>query len=260
MNTVLDIPLDKVVSDGKWKAPPKLKASIKEMGFLLYPIIVRDLDDGTYKLAAGRRRLACYRALDKEEPNGKWQTIKAMVVDETITDAMIALTENCHSDNPLSDAYAIQQAIAGGIDDSVICAVAGMTATEYAKRKKLSLLAPEFLPMLEGQEISYTAAYRLVRLDHAGQRAAWKIAKGDKTNGKHVSAKLVEIAVAQQIGKSRVPLPTALPAALSGNGNGTHEIDGVMLAQAIREFAERKATGENLLRLIGAAEIMEVLV
>jgi ParB family chromosome partitioning protein len=86
------------------EALDELKTSIEEVGFL-QPIVVRELERGSFELVMGERRLRAAQALGRD-------TIPA-IVRETRDDAMLrdALLENIHRANlnPLEEAAAYQQ-------------------------------------------------------------------------------------------------------------------------------------------------------
>lgn len=58
-----------------------LRDSIKKNGCLITPIIVRAQSDGTYMTVEGNTRVVIYRDLRKNDPEGPWKTIPAVVHD-----------------------------------------------------------------------------------------------------------------------------------------------------------------------------------
>lgn len=56
-----------------------LRDSIKKNRGLISPIIVRQQDDGTFLTIEGNTRVAIFRELAKNDPEGPWQTIPAIV-------------------------------------------------------------------------------------------------------------------------------------------------------------------------------------
>lgn len=70
---------DEVTAQDKYR---QLKRAIQETGGVVQPIILKDQGDGNYLCVEGNTRVAIYLELAKEDPQGGWGKILAIVHDE----------------------------------------------------------------------------------------------------------------------------------------------------------------------------------
>lgn len=80
------IPLEKIKPPCRGVREPKvdtgiekLAASIKDIG-LIQPIIVCPLDDGSFELIVGQRRLVAYDYLNEKFPDDEYEEIHAYII------------------------------------------------------------------------------------------------------------------------------------------------------------------------------------
>ncbi len=106
--TPMYVPIEKLVTGvaqarqtgTKVEKDAKLVSQIRKAGGLLHPIIVKDLQDGTYEIIVGQRRVGAYHILKEED--SKFEKIRAYVVERGLSNdeiRVISFIENFGRDD-----------------------------------------------------------------------------------------------------------------------------------------------------------------
>lgn len=176
----LSIPLSRLrqssrnVRPGKLIGIPSLAASIARLG-LQQNLSVVDAGDGTYRVAAGRRRLAALRLLVKQRRlDPEREVICRLVPAEA--ERTTSLTENVQREpmHPVDEfrAFAALRSEGRSVED--IAADFGVTPTVVQRRLRLANVSPRLLADCKEGEITLEQLMALAVVeDHAAQEAAF---------------------------------------------------------------------------------------
>ncbi|GAB7049300.1 ParB/RepB/Spo0J family partition protein [Catenuloplanes indicus] len=235
------------------EALEELKISIQEVGFL-QPIVVRELEPGSYELVMGERRWRAAQAIGRE-------TIPA-IVRETKDDAMLrdALLENIHRANlnPLEEAAAYQQLLEefGATHDELARRI-GRSRPQISNTIRLLNLPPQVQRRVAAGVLSAGHARALLALEDAD--AQDEMAKRIVNEGISVrgTEELVQLALsdgpvakkaAQRRAKPHAPALTDLADRLSDRFDTRVKVDiGRSKGKITIEFA----TVDDLERIVG---------
>ncbi|MDR7323562.1 ParB family chromosome partitioning protein [Catenuloplanes niger] len=235
------------------EALEELKISIQEVGFL-QPIVVRELEPGSYELVMGERRWRAAQAIGRE-------TIPAIVRD-TKDDAMLrdALLENIHRANlnPLEEAAAYQQLLEefGATHDELARRI-GRSRPQISNTIRLLNLPPQVQRRVAAGVLSAGHARALLALEDAD--AQDEMAKRIVNEGISVrgTEELVQLALsdgpvakkaAQRRAKPHAPALTDLADRLSDRFDTRVKVDiGRSKGKITIEFA----TVDDLERIVG---------
>jgi ParB/RepB/Spo0J family partition protein len=139
--------------------------NVRQVG-LLNPISVIAQSNGTYKLAAGRRRLHAVREIGLTFVPA---TVYPVGTPQYVASAM-AISENVQRrPNPLTDLQAIEEMIRAGANEQSIASELHLPVGTIRARLRLQALAPDLRNALEAGTISPSVAERAARLDSARQ-------------------------------------------------------------------------------------------
>jgi len=244
------IPVDVIELDGEWAEWPELTASMAEVG-LLQPIVVcLDRESVSYHTGGGRKRVVSARKLG-------WKKIDALVFENEaemqLKLARIALAENLHGPNWLSDARAIET-----IDDpDQVRRLSGIDKGAAAARMNLLKLHPEFQQLLEQKTISLSTAKELAKLPQEMQHKAYTEAKRARGDDKSPSAAQVKMQVRRLMGElqPQIPVPVlAQPAQSRQSGKP----DPIVVAMLLRVYAKANGLSCDQVDILErAADIIE---
>jgi ParB family chromosome partitioning protein len=182
--TFISIPVGKIVSESNRKHGGMgnldiLAESIKTEG-LISPPTVADCGDGTYRIVAGRRRIAAVLQL-------KWNEVTARVIDEADTDRLesIGLSENVNRQemNPLDEAELFKKLLDKGTDIKDIAAYYDRSVSGIHHRVRLCGLHEEIKAMFREGRISLSGAALLASLPEGDQEKFSRKYGGDKKPG-----------------------------------------------------------------------------
>lgn len=154
------------LAHGKEAKPTKaFVASVARYG-VITPILVSRQPDGSYRVRAGRRRLAAAVA-------AKLPSVPAMVIDETedgSASAAYTIVENLHrSRNVASELRALTTLARDGASEDDLEAMLGLPKRDFNKLLKLLDLLPGFVEILEAGLMSPTTAAIVARLARRDQ-------------------------------------------------------------------------------------------
>lgn len=139
----------------------ELADSLREVG-LLQPVLVRPLEEGSYELVAGERRVRAARLAGLEEiPAVVRQTDESELLTE-------ALVENLHRTdlNPLEEAAAYQQLLEDfGMTHDDLATKLGKSRSAISNALRLMTLPPGLQHQLVGGEVTAGHARALLALD-----------------------------------------------------------------------------------------------
>lgn len=236
----LTVPMNKIITDGEWAAPKKMVATIRRVGQLYPLLVVREGARGWYRIVGGRRRHAALKALGRSTVEVKVLPEAALLegmeggVARDAVLASLALAEQVHSRNPLSEARALRVLMEDGQDgDDFLLQISGLSSTQRTKLLKLLSLRLEYQKMVEQGRLSITAALELVRLPRKDQRVAWgKALEMAKREGRP-SATNVRRAVRKVRAEQQPPLPAPPPPPMDGK----YDVDLIAVAAWLRQFA-----------------------
>jgi ParB/RepB/Spo0J family partition protein len=182
--TFISIPVGKIVSESNRKHGGMgnldiLAESIKAEG-LINPPTVADCGDGTYRVIAGRRRIAALLQL-------KWNEVTARVIDEADAGRLesIGLSENVNRQemNPLDEAELFKKLLDKGTDIKDIAAYYDRSVSGIHHRVRLCGLREEIKSMFREGRISLSGAALLASLPEGDQEKFAKKYSGDKKPG-----------------------------------------------------------------------------
>lgn len=139
----------------------ELADSLREVG-LLQPVLVRPLEEGSYELVAGERRVRAARLAGLEEiPAVVRQTDESELLTE-------ALVENLHRTdlNPLEEAAAYQQLLEDfGMTHDDLATKLGKSRSAISNALRLMSLPPGLQQQVVGGEVTAGHARALLALD-----------------------------------------------------------------------------------------------
>lgn len=148
--------LDEIQGYAYAKPDAALLRSVKEFG-VLTPVLVRQQQNGFYRLLAGRRR--CMAAVQADHT-----TIPAIVVTGA-DDPVLTLVENANrSANPLAELEAIEQLITEGATEQEIARATGMAIGAIRERLKMRNLHPILAQAALAGDIAIGVARAAARL------------------------------------------------------------------------------------------------
>ena len=136
-------------------------------------IVVIDEGGGTYRIVAGRRRVAAFKYLARP-------TIRADVYDpaELSDEAEIGLAENTAREemNPLDEGIRFAEMLANGESAKDIALLFCRTQSQVYQRAKLSALIPEFKELFKQGRIAISVAAFIAELPTEMQQKLWRAA------------------------------------------------------------------------------------
>jgi ParB/RepB/Spo0J family partition protein len=169
------ITLDKIICDSNRKYTKdegfeQLLNSINAIG-IIEPPVVRRIDDGKYRVVAGRRRVAAARELNMAR-------IDCIVREDDedkvirITDEQIALSENVNRQemHPLDEAAAFKKMAEFGASVEEIAKYYARSPSAIYKRLRLSGLAEELKGMFRDGKLNIASAAVLAELPEGDQK------------------------------------------------------------------------------------------
>lgn len=147
------------------------------------PLLVRAMEDGTYRLVAGERRYRAHLLLDGEgrrAANGRAGAVECFVRTMTDREAAAAmLSENGSRVDPppLEEAHGYQRAMDEfGLSPGEVAAMAGVGAYRVTMRLRLLSLSDAAQQLVSAGDLPVGHAAAMAELDHNRQRlmlAAW---------------------------------------------------------------------------------------
>jgi ParB/RepB/Spo0J family partition protein len=182
--TFISVPVGNIVSESNRKHGGMgnidiLAESIKTEGLINPPTVV-DNGDGTYRVIAGRRRIAAVRQL-------KWKEVTVRVIDEADTDRLesIGLSENVNRQemNALDEAELFKKLLDKGTGIKDIAAYYDRSVSGIHHRVRLCGLHEEIKTMFREGRISLSGAALLASLPEGDQEKFSKKYGGDKKPG-----------------------------------------------------------------------------
>jgi len=136
-------------------------------------IVVIDEGDGTYRIVAGRRRVAAFKCLVRP-------TIRADVYErgELSDEAEIGLAENTAREemNPLDEGIRFAEMLANGESAKDIALLFCRTQSQVYQRAKLSALIPEFKELFKQGRLVISVAAFIAELPTDMQQKLWSAA------------------------------------------------------------------------------------
>ncbi len=239
---VTEIDVELLVTDGS-KANNALAASVAAIGVQV-PIIAVPMGDGRYRVNSGNRRVDAAR-------RAGLRTVPAIIARMDQVDyRLLELATNVHSRNPVSDAIAIVELLAQGVEPDRIKEVGGKNAASIEAAERLfNSLHEDLLSLLIDRELTLSAAKTLLRLPKGRQLEAYEAAK--ELSGKNKpSVRFIDHVVREMLAESSPTLKLSLPSTDSGP-------DPVTMAYALRAIAQRVVDEESKSVLLSAADILE---
>ena len=136
-------------------------------------IVVIDEGDGTYRIVAGRRRVAAFKYLARP-------TIRADVYEqgELSDEAALGLAENTAREemNPLDEGIRFAEMLANGESAKDIALLFCRTQSQVYQRAKLSALIPEFKELFKQGRLVISVAAFIAELPTDMQQKLWSTA------------------------------------------------------------------------------------
>ena len=152
-----------------------LMHSVEELG-MLQPILVREDEDGGYRVVAGeRRRIAAERAGLEEVPI-------AFPADAEAPDAIFALAQNGTqlAPNPVETAFALQKLVDAGYSQGALAEMIGKSRSAVANLLRLVWLEESVLKYVRSGQLSEGAARAVLMTpgDQRGKLAQQAVERG----------------------------------------------------------------------------------
>lgn len=156
------IPTDQIVSD-PYSPPKALMENIKKYG-ISHPLLVLQCNNASYKVIAGRKRLAAAKEAGLTE-------VPAIVFNSHAIYETLSLSENYHrSPSPALEAEMMKRLMDSGVTQEEVASLVGISQAQVCQRLKLLKLIPEFFEKLKRGELRPSIAEELCSLDQETQR------------------------------------------------------------------------------------------
>jgi ParB/RepB/Spo0J family partition protein len=171
----MDVPVKDIVSESNRKHGGMgnidiLAKSIKVEGLINPPTVV-DCGDGTYRIIAGRRRIAAVRQL-------KWKEVFVRIIDESDADRLesIGLSENVNRQkmHPLDEAELFKKKLDAGEDIKNVAAYYDRSISGIHHRVRLCDLREELQGMFRDGRLSLSGAALIASLPDGNQEKFFK--------------------------------------------------------------------------------------
>jgi len=143
-----------------------LAASIRVVGGLIQPIVVRPIKNGRYRIISGERRWRAARLIEMDE-------VPCIIRERLDSEnRIISLIENIQREdlNAIEIAEAMKSLIDGGISHEDLSRHLGMSRPAVSNHLRLLDLAPEVRRAVVDERITMGHARPLIVLDHSLQR------------------------------------------------------------------------------------------